>query len=92
MHLKGIIQSAVLEEEPPESGNIQMVVRVQGVGPGQPRRLIVPYDLLLQDEDLEPDAVTGRAFEAEAETDSSQRWVVTTIAFAGRVLRRSDGS
>jgi hypothetical protein len=90
MHLRGLIQSAVLEESPPESGNIEMVVRVQGVGPSQPRRLIVPYGLLLQDETLEPDAVVGRAFDAEIEQDDQERWVVSTIAFASRVLRRPE--
>lgn len=87
MHLRGIIQSAVLEETPPDSGNIEMVVRVQGVGPGQPRRIVVPYVLLLQDDGLEPEAVTGRAFEADVEQDEQGRWTVGKIAFASRVLR-----
>jgi len=90
MHLRGIVQSAALEELPPDSGNIEMVVRVQGVGPGQPRRVIVPYTLLLQDESLEPEAITGRAFEADVEQDEQGRWVVGTIAFASRVLRRPE--
>ena len=90
MHLRGVIQTAVLEETPPDSGNIEMVIRVQGVGPGQPRRLVLPYALLLQDESLEPDAVAGRAFDADVEQDEQQRWVVQTIAFAGRVLRAPD--
>jgi hypothetical protein len=88
MHLRGIIQSAVLEEVPPESGNIELVVRVQGVGPGQPRRLVIPYKLLLQDESLEPETITGRAFEADAEQAHAERWVVTMIALAARVLRK----
>lgn len=90
MHLRGIVQSAALEESPPESGNIEMVVRVQGVGPGQPRRVIVPYTLLLQDESLEPEAIAGRAFEADVEQDEQGRWAVGTIAFASRVLRRPE--
>ncbi|MDR3634574.1 MAG: hypothetical protein P4L84_12275 [Isosphaeraceae bacterium] len=90
MHLRGLIQSAVLEESPPESGNIEMMVRVQGVGPGQPRRLVLPYALLVQDEDLEPESVVGRAFDADVQQDDQQRWIVETIAFASRVLRKPD--
>jgi hypothetical protein len=90
MHIRGIVQSATLEE--PESGGeaIELVLRVQGVGPGQPRALIIPYDLLLQDESLDPDAIKGRGFEADAEQAGDKRWVVTRIAFASRVLRPSE--
>jgi hypothetical protein len=87
MRLRGVVRTAVLDESPPDSGNIEMDLRVQGVGPGQPRRLVVPYSLLLQDEGLEPEAVTGRAFDAEVEQDAQQRWVVRSIQFASRVLR-----
>ena len=90
MHLRGVIQAAALEESPPDSGNIEMVLRVQGVGPGQPRRLVIPYELLLQDESLEPETITGRAFEAEAEQAHGQRWEITMIAFASRVLRKPE--
>ena len=87
MHIRGIVQSATLEE--PRSGgeSIEMALRVQGVGPGQPRRLIIPYDLLLQDESLDPDAIEGRGFEADVEQAGDQRWVVARIAFTARVLR-----
>jgi hypothetical protein len=63
---------------------------VQGVGPGQPRRLVVPYALLLQDESLEPESVAGRAFDGEVEQDESLRWVVCSLVLASRVLRRPD--
>ena len=36
MHLHGIIRTATLEEIPPDSGNIEMVLKIQGVGAGQP--------------------------------------------------------
>lgn len=87
MHLRGIVQSATLEENPPGSETIEMVLRVQGVGAGQPRRLIVPYAMLLQDESLDPDAIRGRGFEADVEPDGPGRWAVARIAFAARVLR-----
>ncbi|HMB08018.1 MAG TPA: hypothetical protein VKP69_30355 [Isosphaeraceae bacterium] len=90
MHLRGIIQTATLEENPPGGEVIEMVLRVQGVGAGQPRRLIIPYTLLLQDESLEPEAIAGRGFEADVEQDDVARWVVVRIAFASRVLRPSE--
>jgi hypothetical protein len=87
MHIRGIIQSATLEEHPPDSGTIEMVLRVQGVGPSQPRTLVIPYSLLLQDESLDPDAIALRGFEAEIEPDEDGRWIIETIAFASRILR-----
>ncbi|MBV8077234.1 MAG: hypothetical protein JO284_12585 [Planctomycetaceae bacterium] len=87
MHIRGIIQSAALEEHPPDSGTIEMVLRVQGVGPSQPRTLVIPYARLLQDESLDPDAIARRGFEAEIEPDEDGRWIIQTIAFASRILR-----
>lgn len=88
MHIHGIVRVATLEEDPPGSERINMVLRVQGVRPGQPRLLVVPYELLLTDPGLEPEQVQGKGFEAEASEDASGRWVVVEIAFAaGRVLR-----
>jgi hypothetical protein len=87
MHLRGIVQSAELVE--PEAGSeaIEMVLRVQGVGAGQPRKLLIPYALLLEDEGLDPDLIARRGFEADVEQDAAGRWVVARIAFASRVLR-----
>ena len=91
MHLRGIVQTATLAEDPPGSDIIEMVLRVQGVGPGQPRTLVVPYELLLQDESLEPESVAGHGFEAEVVEAAPGRWVVAAIAFAQRrVLRSQD--
>jgi hypothetical protein len=87
MFLHGIIQRATLEETPPESGNLEIALKVQGVAPGQPRTLVIPYSLLLADESLDADLIQGHAFEAEVEEDLLQRWVVSRIAFASRVLR-----
>jgi hypothetical protein len=64
-----------------------MVLRVQGVGPQQPRTLVVPFDLLVDDPSLDPDAVAGRGFEAEVSLDDEERWVVGEVRFASRVLR-----
>jgi hypothetical protein len=87
MHLHGIIQTATLEESPPESGNLEIVLKVQGVGPGQPRRITIPYALLLEDETLEPEEIQGRAFDADVDQDQGGRWLVSRIRFASRILR-----
>lgn len=91
MQLRGIIQSAELVEESPGSDRVAMLVVVQGVGPGQPRRLVIPHELLLRDESLDPDAIGGHGFEAEVEEEAPKRWVVRSIAVAPRrVLRPED--
>jgi hypothetical protein len=94
MRIRGIVRTATLEENPPGSDRIEMVLRVQGVGPGQPRTLVVPYELLLADPELEADAVQGKGFEAEVDGEVDPgRWIVGEIAFAtGSVLRRPDES
>ncbi len=84
MHLRGIVQTAALEENPPGSETIELVLRLQGVGPGQPRKVVVPYAMLLQDDSLDPDEIAGRAFDADVEQDEPGRWVVSRIAFASR--------
>jgi hypothetical protein len=91
MQIRGIVRIATLEENPPGSDQIEMVVRVQGVGAGQPRLLVVPYTLLLADPELDPEIIQGKGFQAEVAQDESGRWLVTEIAFAsGRVLRAPD--
>jgi hypothetical protein len=88
MQIRGIVRTATLEENPPGSDQIEMVLRVQGVGAGQPRLLVVSYTLLLADPELDPEIIQGKGFQAEVAEDESGRWVVFEIAFAsGRVLR-----
>jgi hypothetical protein len=90
MRIRGIVRIAFLEENPPGTDQIDMVLRVQGVGPGEPRTLVVPYQLLLTDEELDPDLVQGKGFEAVAEEESSGRWIVKELRLAsGRILRES---
>jgi len=83
MQVRGIVRTATLEENPPGTDQIEMVLRVQGVRPGQPRVLVVPYELLLGDAALDPDQVLGKGFQAEAVEDASGRWVVVAIEVAG---------
>jgi hypothetical protein len=91
MRIRGIVRTAVLEEDPPGSDRINMVLSVQGVQPGQPRSLVVPYEVLLADPTIEPEQVQGKGFEAEVSEGPSRRWLVAEIAFAaGRVLRASE--
>ncbi|HEV3162393.1 MAG TPA: hypothetical protein VGZ22_00020 [Isosphaeraceae bacterium] len=91
MHLRGIVQSAELQENPPGSDTIEMLLRVQGVGPGQPRKILIPFELLLLDPSLDPESVTGHGFEAEVEQTPDARWVISMISFASsRVLRAKD--
>jgi hypothetical protein len=88
MRIRGIVRVATLEENPPGSDRIEMLLRAQGVRPDQPRLLVVPYELLLGDLALEPEQVQGKGFDAEVNEDPGGRWVVSEIAFArGRVLR-----
>ncbi|HEV3121536.1 MAG TPA: hypothetical protein VGY53_06520 [Isosphaeraceae bacterium] len=90
MVIHGIIQSGHLQENPPGSDSIEMVLKVQGVGPGQPRTLVVPFMLLVENESLNPDTVGGRAFEAEVNEETG-RWIVARIALAQkRVLREPE--
>lgn len=84
MLIRGIIQSAEYSEDPPDSGRIEMVVRVQGVGRDQPRRLVIPMEILLENQELEPDSVRGRGFEADVEPDPDRKWVVTRLNMAGK--------
>jgi hypothetical protein len=88
MRITGIVRIATLHENPPGSEQIEMLIKVQGVRTDQPRLLVVPYELLLHDETLEPEQVQGKGFQAEISEDTNGRWVVAEIAFAsGRVLR-----
>lgn len=89
--IRGIVMSADLVENPPGSESIEMHLRLQGVGPMAPRRIIIPFALLLADETLEPDSVAAHAFEADIEEVEPKRWVVSRISFAARgILRSSD--
>ena len=93
MQIRGIVRTATLEENPPGSDQIEMVLRVQGVGAGQPRVLVVPYTLLLSDQELDPEQIQGKGFKAEVVDEGLGRWIVTEIAFAtGRVLREPEAS
>lgn len=87
MQIRGVVRAAELQEHPPGSERIELVLSVQGVAPGQPRRLVVPYEYLLRDTSLAPEDVQGRGFAALVSQDDSGRWIVEELALASRVLR-----
>ena len=91
MTLHGFVMSAELAEESPGGERVELTIRLQGVGPGQPRRIVVPHDLLLADPSIDADDVVGRNFEADVEQDGPSRWVVSRLALASHVLRRKEG-
>jgi hypothetical protein len=87
MQIRGVVRVAELQEHPPGSERIELVLSVQGVSPGQPRRLIVPYEYLLRETSLAPEDVQGRGFAAVVHQDEAGRWLVDELAFAAKVLR-----
>jgi hypothetical protein len=88
MRIRGIVQAAELEENPPGSERIEMILWAQGVGPDKPKHIVVPYELLLRDPELDADHARGHGFQAEVNQDEEGRWIVAEIVFAtGRVLR-----
>jgi hypothetical protein len=87
MQIRGMVRSADLQEHPPGSERIELVLSVQGVSPGQPRKLVVPYEFLLRETLLAPEDVQGRGFAAIVREDESGRWVVEELTMASRVLR-----
>lgn len=89
MTIRGIVMSAELVENPSASGSIEMHLRLQGVGPTAPRRIIIPYAMLLADETLEPESIAGHAFEADVDELEPKRWIVSRISFAARGILRS---
>ena len=87
MQIRGVIRSAGLQEHPPGSECIELVLSVQGVSPGQPRKLVVPYEYLLRDTTLAPEDVKGRGFAALVSQDGTGRWIVEELSLASKVLR-----
>ena len=87
MRIRGIVRVATFEENPPGTDRIEMLIKVQGVGPSSRGSWWFPMSSCLG-RFLEPEHVQGKGFEAEVNEDSDGRWIVEEIAFAtGRVLR-----
>jgi hypothetical protein len=91
MTLKGFIQSAELVEDTSGADRVMMIVRVQGVGPGQPRKILIPFEILIVQDDLEAETMGGRAFRAECSGVENAMGMVTAIEVGpSRVLRNPD--
>lgn len=91
MTLKGFIQSAELVEDTSGPDRVMMIVRVQGVGPGQPRKILIPFEILIVQDDLEAETMGGRAFRAECSAVENALGMVTAIEVGpSRVLRNPD--
>lgn len=90
MRIRGVIRTGTLEEDPLDPEQIELALRLQGVGRDQPRSVVIPFSLLLADPTIDPEAVAGRGFEAEVSQAADGRWLVSEIAFASRVLRAQE--
>ena len=87
MKIRGIVRSATLRES--ADGQLELLLELQGVGPAQPRWVVVPHELLVREHELDPDDVAGRGLEAEIEPADDGRWLVQSLSLGpGRVLRR----
>lgn len=82
--------SATLEEDPSDPDRVEMVIVAQGVGPGQPRRVVVPMEILVSNPDIEPETVAGHSFEAEVHELAPKRWVAESVGFAARRVLRPE--
>lgn len=88
MTLRGFIRSAELVQDPEDENRVHLVAGVQGVSPGQPRKIRVPFEILVAQEDLDPDTLAGRAFRAEiGAVDHGTGHVLAIEVGPGRVLR-----
>lgn len=87
MILRGIIRAGSLVET--AEGRLELILELQGVGPAQPRRVVVPHEVLVSESWLDPDDVAGRGLDAEIELADDGRWRATALHLGpGRVLRR----
>ncbi len=90
MHMHGIVMTATLEAVAGDADLVELHLAVQGVGPGQPRKVVVPMALLIAQPDIDPEAIAGHAFDAEVGQEGPKRWVVESISFAARRVLRPE--
>ncbi len=90
MHIHGIVMAATLEEDPADPERVEMQIVAQGVGPGHPRRIVVPMELLVANPEIEPELIAGHSFEAEVHEVGAKRWVAESIGFAARRVLRPE--
>ncbi len=91
MTIRGFIRSAELLQDPSSEDRVHLVAAVQGVGPGQPRKILIPFEILVAQDDLDPDLLAGRAFRAEIANVENGTGIVAAIKVGpGRILRDSE--
>ncbi len=87
MQIRGFIRAATLQEVEPGGDQVELSLSLQGVGRDQPRKVVVPFELLVADATIDPDDLAGRGFAADVEQDTTGRWIVAQLELAARVLR-----
>jgi hypothetical protein len=90
MQMHGIVMTAELVEAPNDPNSVEVHLMVQGVKPGQPRRVVIPMSVLVAQPDIEPEAIRGHGFEAEVIEEGPKRWIVESIQFAARSVLRPE--
>ena len=90
MRIRGFVRTAVLQEVEPGGDRVELLLGLQGVGPAQPRQIVVPFEVLVADAAIDPDDVAGRGFAADVEQDAAGRWIVVRLELAARVLRPTE--
>jgi len=90
MHMHGIVMTATLAEAPGDADRVEMHLLVQGVGPGQPRRIVVPMEILIAQPEVEPESIAVHAFDADVHEEAPKRWVAEAITFAARRVLRPE--
>ena len=92
MHIYGIVMTADLKVDPADPEKVEMLLAVQGVGRGQPRKIVVPMAILVAIPEIDPEVVKGHAFQAEVDEEAPGRWVASAIGFAENRVLRPEGS
>jgi hypothetical protein len=90
MRLRGIVLRAELLESAEAPDGVDLALLLQGVGPSQPRRVVVPFSLLLREPSLDPETIQGHGIEAEVALSAGGTWIVETISIAGRRVLRPE--
>jgi len=91
MTIRGFIRSAELLQDPASEDRVNLLAAVQGVGPGQPRKILIPFEILVAQDDLDPDQLAGRAFRAEILCVENGTGIIAAIEVGpGRILRESE--
>jgi len=91
MTIRGFIRSAELLQDPASEDRVNLLAAVQGVGPGQPRKILIPFEILVAQDDLDPDQLAGRAFRAEILCVENGMGIIAAIEVGpGRILRESE--